>query len=90
MCKLGSSKTLSFTCRLLNQRWTLQGYRDAVVRAVEGRRAAKKGAHVLDLGCGTGFLSAVASASGADSVTACDLNLPMTSLTQRVSRNPAV
>lgn len=69
--------------------WPWQAYKEAIERAVRAQREQRESeVHALDLGCGTGFLSCCAAASGADSVVACDLHLPMCNLTRKVCECP--
>ena len=63
----------------------MQAFKEAIQRRVAAHKKLSRGAHVLDLGCGTGFTATAAALAGADSVTACDLHTPMTALTRRVS-----
>ena len=46
-------------------------------RAVAQMHARGKAANVLDIGTGTGLLSMMAAACGADSVTACEVRLEL-------------
>ena len=62
----------------------LQAFKEAVQRRVAAYKKLPRGAHVLDLGCGTGFTATAAALAGAHSVTACDLHTPMANLTRRV------
>ena len=69
----------------------VQAFKGAIERAVRTRKRQDSEVHVLDMGCGTGFLSACAAKAGADTVLACDLHTPMCDLTRQVAlpgRNP--
>uniref|UniRef100_A0A7S1EBS1 Methyltransferase domain-containing protein n=2 Tax=Hemiselmis andersenii TaxID=464988 RepID=A0A7S1EBS1_HEMAN len=58
--------------RMLNDEQRNRGFQEAIGRAVaEGRKT------VLDVGCGTGFLSILAAREGAVRVVGCDLNEAM-------------
>ena len=70
---------------LSNANSLCQAYKEATERAIAQCKASGRKAHVLDLGSGCGFLSTVASKSGAESVTACELHQPLADLTQRAS-----
>lgn len=63
---------------------TCQAYKRAIERAVAKRRAADGGAHVLDIGCGSGVLSLLAARAGADSVVACDIHSSLCDVARKV------
>ena len=65
-----------------------QAYKEATQRVIAQRKGSKRGAHVLSMGSGSGFFSAVAGKEGADSVLACDVHQPMANLTQMVHLFP--
>lgn len=52
-----------------------QKYYQGLKRAIHQMHQWGQAAHVLDIGTGTGLLSMMAAASGADSVTACEVHL---------------
>ena len=66
----------------------VQAFKGAIERAVRTRKRQDREVHVLDMGCGTGFLSCCAAEAGADTVLACDLHTPMCNLTRQVALPP--
>ena len=56
--------------------------------AIAAVLAARPGAHVLDIGTGTGLLAMMAAGAGAASVTACEAFDPMVSIATQAGRNP--
>ncbi|XP_064611177.1 protein arginine N-methyltransferase 7-like [Liolophura sinensis] len=54
-----------------------QKYYLGLKRAIHLMHQSGQAAHVLDIGTGTGLLSMMAAASGADTVTACEAFVPM-------------
>ena len=63
----------------------VQAFKGAIERAIRTRKRQDSEVHVLDMGCGTGFLSSCAAKAGADTVLACDLHHPMCDLTRQVA-----
>lgn len=68
--------------------WWQQAYEAAITRAVERKTAEEGGAHVLDLGTGTGLLALLAARAGAASVVACDLLPPLVAAARQVPPLP--
>ncbi|XP_065360199.1 protein arginine N-methyltransferase 7 [Calliphora vicina] len=62
---------------MLHDKERNQKYYAALRKTIEQLHKQGKEAHVLDIGTGTGILSMMAVASGADSVTACEAFIPM-------------
>ena len=54
-----------------------QKYYAALRDAVKLMHSQNKPAHVLDIGTGTGLLSMMAVQCGADTVTACEVHMPL-------------
>ncbi|KAH8348462.1 hypothetical protein KR084_007655 [Drosophila pseudotakahashii] len=61
-----------------------QKYFAALKKTIGGMRAAGREVHVLDIGTGTGILSMMALAAGADSVIACEAFLPMANCAEKI------
>jgi len=61
-----------------------QKYFAALKKTIGEMRAAGREVHVLDIGTGTGILSMMALAAGADSVTACEAFLPMANCAEKI------
>ncbi|KAL1128975.1 hypothetical protein AAG570_013509 [Ranatra chinensis] len=61
-----------------------QKYYAALRRAIKEKHDRGQDAHVLDIGTGTGLLSMMAAACGADSVVACECFQPMASIAKEV------
>lgn len=59
-------------------------YYEALKRAIAGLHSRGIKANVLDIGTGTGLLSMMAVASGADSVVACEAFRPMADCAERI------
>ena len=60
------------------------------MRAVSELRTWESGAHVLDVGCGTGFTACCAALGGADSIYACDIQAAACDTTRRVHTFPQI
>lgn len=61
-----------------------QKYYRALKKTIEKMHKQGKEVHVLDIGTGTGILSMMAVASGADSVTACEAFIPMANCAEKI------
>ncbi|XP_073843451.1 arginine methyltransferase 7 [Musca autumnalis] len=59
-------------------------YFQALRKTIARLHSMGREAHVLDIGTGTGILSMMAVASGADSVTACEAFLPMANCAEKI------
>lgn len=64
-----------------------QAYYRAIGRVVKMKKAEGKGAHVLDVGSGTGLFGMMAARAGADSVVANDLSEVLCTTARRVRLN---
>ncbi|KAK7873770.1 hypothetical protein R5R35_005767 [Gryllus longicercus] len=60
-------------------------YYKAIRRAVERKHGLGQKAHVLDIGTGTGLLSMMAAACGADTVVACEAFPPMADCARKIT-----
>lgn len=69
---------------MLHDKERNQKYYAALRKTIEDLHQQGKEAHVLDIGTGTGILSMMAVASGADSVTACEAFLPMANCAESI------
>ncbi|KAM7356509.1 arginine methyltransferase 7 isoform 2-T2 [Cochliomyia hominivorax] len=69
---------------MLHDKERNQKYYAALRKTIEKLHKEGKEAHVLDIGTGTGILSMMAAASGADSVTACEAFLPMANCAEKI------
>lgn len=61
-----------------------QAYDRAICKAVERIKEEEGEVHVLDMGCGSGLLSAMAARAGASTVVACDMHEPLCNLARSV------
>ena len=75
---------LCLSCILLQNK----KYYIGVKRAVAQMHARGKAANVLDIGTGTGLLSMMAAACGADTVTACEVSLELHIKSTKRSKAP--
>ncbi|XP_037809355.1 protein arginine N-methyltransferase 7 [Lucilia sericata] len=69
---------------MLHDKERNQKYYAALRKTIEKLHRQGKEAHVLDIGTGTGILSMMAVASGADSVTACEAFIPMANCAEQI------
>lgn len=69
---------------MLHDRERNDKYYEGLRRSIAGLRKQGKEVHVLDIGTGTGLLSMMAVACGADSVTACEAFYPVAECAKKV------
>ena len=69
---------------MLHDKERNQKYYAALRKTIDKLHKEGKEAHVLDIGTGTGILSMMAVASGADSVTACEAFIPMANCAEQI------
>lgn len=69
---------------MLHDKERNQKYYAALKKTIDKLHKEGKKAHVLDIGTGTGILSMMAVASGADSVVACEAFIPMANCAEQI------
>ncbi len=64
----------------------VQAYGAAIARVIKKKKGSAGGAHVVDLGTGSGLLAMMAATAGADSVVACDLHESLCNVARQVTQ----